>query len=260
MSQELIALLKDWLLPPGSILLLLLLGLLFWRRAIGPTLVLVAVITLYLIAIPQTTRWLAAPLETYPSADAQSIRAAGVQAILVFLAGRSHHAPELDGKDGLSPLSLQRLHHAVRLHRQTGLPLVLSGGAESTPDSEGLAVLAERTLRQVYDVQPLIIEDNSRTTRENAIESAQLLQAQGIDKVVLVTSAWHMPRARYSAEQAGLTVLPAGTGFESSSADQAGQWRDWLPTAKALLINRNLLHEYLGILWYRYGPVPDSSR
>lgn len=257
MSHTLLAYLKDWLLPPGSLLLLLLLGLLLWRRLSGRLLVLLATVALYLLAIPQTSAWLAAPLETDPSADAATIRASGAQAILVFLAGRTHRAPELGGKDGLSALSLQRLHHAVRLHRQTGLPLVLSGGAPSPTDNEALAVLAERALDQAYGLQPLIIEATSRTTRENASESAALLQARGIDKVVLVTHAWHMPRARYSAEMAGLTVIPAGTGFESGDSDQPGQFSDWLPSAKAVLVNRNLLHEHLGLLWYRYGPASD---
>ena len=257
MSHTLLAYLKDWLLPPGSLLLLLLLGLLLWRRISGRLLVLLATIALYLLAIPQSSAWLAAPLETDPSADAATIRASGAPVILVFLAGRTHRAPELGGRDGLSALSLQRLHHAVRLHRQTGLPLVLSGGAPSPTDYEALAVLAERALDQVYGLQPLIIEATSRTTRENAINSATLLQARGIDKVVLVTHAWHMPRARYSAEMAGLTVIPAGTGFASGDSGQPGQFSDWLPSAKAVLVNRNLLHEHLGLLWYRYGPTSD---
>jgi uncharacterized SAM-binding protein YcdF (DUF218 family) len=256
-SQTLLAYLKDWLLPPGSLLLMLVLGLLLWRRISGWLLVLLATLALYLLAIPQTSAWLAAPLETDPSADVDTIRASGAQAILVFLAGRTHKAPELGGNDGLSALSLQRLHHAVWLHRQTGLPLALSGGAAPRPGAEGLATLAARALNQVYGVQPLIVEATSRNTRENATESARLLRERGIDKVVLVTHAWHMPRARYSAEMAGLTVIPAGTAFQSASAGQPGQASDWLPTAKALLVNRNLLHEHLGLLWYRYGPTAD---
>ena len=63
------------------------------------------------------------------------------QAILVFLAGRTWRAPELGGDDGLSALSLQRLHHAVYLHRRTGLPLAVSGGATRAGRDEGLAAV-----------------------------------------------------------------------------------------------------------------------
>lgn len=255
MSLALSGFLKAWLLPPGILLLALLLGLLLWRRRCGRLLVLAATVTLYLLAIPLTSAWLAAPLETDSSADADAIRAAGAQAILVFLAGRTHHAPELGGRDGLSGLSLQRLHHAVRLQRQTGLPLVVSGGAAIDAGQEGLAVLAARALNKVYGVPPLLVEARSNNTRQNAIESARLLARADITRVALVTSAWHMPRARYSAEQAGLTVISAGTGFVATDQGPA-QLSDWLPTARAFALNRNLLHEYLGLVWYRFGPQP----
>jgi uncharacterized SAM-binding protein YcdF (DUF218 family) len=257
MSPELIGFLKDWLLPPGILVLLLLLGVLLGRRGVGRLLVLLSALALYLLSVPQTNAWLAAGLETNPSNDADAIRAADAQAILVFLAGRTWRAPELDGDDGLSALSLQRLHHAVYLQRRTGLPLAVSGGATRAGRDEGLAVLANRALEDVYGVRPLIIEATSRNTRENALESAQLLARADIQRVALVTSAWHMPRARYSAEQAGLTVIPAGTGFESSSGSGPVELADWTPSANALATSRNLLHEYLGLLWYRYGwPAP----
>jgi uncharacterized SAM-binding protein YcdF (DUF218 family) len=255
MNPELTWLIKDWLLPPGSLVLLLLLGVLLWQRLFGRLLVLLSAVALYLLSVPQTNAWLAAGLETDPSNDANAIRAADARAILVFLAGRSWRAPELNGADGLSPLSLQRLHHAVYLHRQTGLPLALSGGATRDGRDEGLALLAARELEDVYGVRPLIVEATSRNTRENAIQSAGLLARADIKRVALVTSAWHMPRARYSAEMAGLEVIPAGTGFQSSAADGPAQLSDWTPSAKALAVNRNLLHEHLGLAWYRYGPA-----
>lgn len=258
MSHDLILVIKEWLLPPGSLLILLVLGLLLWRRGVGRLLVALATLALYGLSIPQASAWLAAPLETDPSVSGTQIRAAGAQAVLVLMAGRIRHAPELGGRDALSALSLQRLNHAVRLHRQSGLPIVVSGGA--APDeagAEGLAMLAARELTEVYGVQPLLVEARSGTTRENALYSAALLEARGIRTVALVTHAWHMPRARYSVEQAGLKVIPAGTGFASANRNRPGTASDWLPTAKALALNRNLLHEYLGLLWYRYGPQPD---
>lgn len=258
MSQDTIVLIKDWLLPPGILIILLVLGLLLWRRAIGPTLVLVALLVLYFAAIPQTSAWLAAPLETDAGTDVQTIKDSGAGVILVLLAGRTHHAPELGGKDGLSALSLQRLHYGVRLHRQTGLPLMVSGGAAPEPGDEGLATLAARELTDVYAITPWLVEPDSKNTRDNARNSARLLAPHQIDKVVLVTHAWHMPRSRYSVETAGLSVVPAGTGFETSSVTQASQLSDWLPSAKALWLNRNLLHEHLGLLWYRYAPVSGA--
>jgi uncharacterized SAM-binding protein YcdF (DUF218 family) len=251
MSTELLALAKTWILPPGSLLLLLLLGLLLWRRPLGRLLVLAATLALYLLSMPLTTAWLAAGLETDPPADSATLEARGAQAILVLLAGRNHKAPELGGRDGLSPLSLQRLQYGVSLHRETGLPLAVSGGSVLPHEREALAVIAQRGLERDYGIQPLVVEGHSRNTRENLQFSRPLLAAAGIHKVVLVTHAWHLPRALLSAEQAGLAVIPAGTGFLSDGDDRTS-WGDWMPSASALAVNRHLLHEHLGLLWYRW--------
>ena len=60
------------------------------------------------------------------------------------------------------------------------------------------------------------LEEQSRTTLENAEYSARILLPTGHSRIVLVTDAWHMQRSRWSFEQAGFTVLPAPQGFYST--------------------------------------------
>ena len=94
------------------------------------------------------------------------------------------------------------------------------------------------------------VEERSRDTAENASLSAAMLRAEGIGAVVLVTHAYHMPRARRAFEAAGLSVLPAPHDW--AGVRPAGTFvRDLLPSAPALEASWLALHELTGMLWYR---------
>lgn len=91
-------------------------------------------------------------------------------------------------------------------------------------------------------------EERSRTTWENALFSAPLLREAGVQRVVLVTQAAHMPRARWCVERQGLQVLAAPVGF--LGVDNARPFAGWLPKGKAFWQNAQLLNEALGRLLY----------
>ena len=105
------------------------------------------------------------------------------------------------------------------------------------------------TLQQDFAVSARWLEERSRTTWENALLSAEILQARGINSVVLVTDAWHMRRSRWSFEQAGLQVIPAPQGFYSMAAGKP--LGGWLPESRAFWQNSQLLNELLGLWLYR---------
>lgn len=248
MSLDLVwrGLLKALVLPPGSLVLLLLFALLAWR-SLGRLLVLLTAAALYLLSTPFMAGWLATGLETARPADPATLRDQGVQAIVVLLAGRQTAAPEAGG-DTVSRLSMDRLVHAARLQRATGLPVILSGGRAGA-DGPPLAELGARTLQDDFGIAPLALETDSNNTWENAHYLAPLLTEQGIAKVAVVTHAWHIPRAEYSFAQAGVATLPAPTYFVHR--DTPPQWNDWLPSAQALADSAKLLHEHLGLFWYQ---------
>ena len=54
------------------------------------------------------------------------------------------------------------------------------------------------------------IADKSRSTYENAKYGAELVKGRGISRIVLVTDAYHMPRAEGCFRKQGLSVAPAG--------------------------------------------------
>jgi uncharacterized SAM-binding protein YcdF (DUF218 family) len=102
------------------------------------------------------------------------------------------------------------------------------------------------------------LETQSRNTYENALYSQKILQAKGIQRVILVTSAWHMPRAVGVFEHVGLQVIPAPTDFtvtrEQTSVEQQTQvlrtLMDLLPSVENLANTSKAMKEYLGILAY----------
>jgi len=168
--------------------------------------------------------------------------------VIVVLGGGRELADPGWGADQPSLMALERVRFAARLAKASGLPLLTSGGLHyGVPPSE--AALMAEVLARDYDVPVRWQEGLSRTTWENATHSAELLKQAGITRVVLVTQAWHMPRSRWSFEQAGLQVVSAPMGFLGTpNGRPAG---GWLPESKAVWQNGLLLNEAIGLLGYR---------
>ncbi len=249
MSVELIRTLDALILPPGGPILVILAGLLFWRWRRWSLLLLASgLAALYLLSTPYVAALLMAPIEPYGALTDAELQATPAQAILVLGGGRYDNAPEFGG-DTVNPLLLARLRYAARLQRRTGLPIVVSGGTggnNAPPEAE----LARRVLEDELGARVSMVEHQSQTTWENARHTQPLLEKQGIEQVLLVTHAWHLPRAVYAFHAAGVQVIPAPTHFVHSSNGSKGAGY-WLPSALALQNSYFALHEHLGLAWYR---------
>jgi len=237
------------LLPPGSSIALLVLALLLWRhRKTAFGLAGIGVALLYAASIPAVSDPLLRSLEQrHPPLGPAAVDAANAGAIVVLGGGRDLGAPEY-GADSPSAVSLQRLRYGVWLQRRRALPLVVSGGAPFSGTGSEAAVL-HRVARDEFGAKPVWSEDRSRTTAENARNSAALLQRRGIRRVLLVTDSLHMRRAVGAFQAAGLQVVAAPTGFHTPGYMDRS-WRAWLPAAAALKRSKRALHEYLGMAWY----------
>lgn len=234
-------LLKTLLLPPAGPLLLLASGLLLKRRRWA----LVGLALAWLTATPLVGDNLLAARQTIPALTEPPPEA---QAIVVLTAGRLQRAPEYGGIDVPDRLTLIRLRYAAHLHHRTGLPVLVSGGRVDPTDRLPLGRLSATVLREDFRVAPVWEENRARTTWENARFSAERLRAQGIERVILVTHAWHMPRAVYAFRRAGLDPIPAPTAFVHGAGDRL---LDYLPRAYAVRHGYWALHEWLGAFWYR---------
>ncbi|NQD93255.1 YdcF family protein, partial [Pseudomonas sp. CrR25] len=191
--------LKQLFMPPGVFLLLLLMA--WWLRRRFPRLAAgcfaTGVIGLWLMSLPITVEWAARLLEREPAlAEAQwSTLARRTDVIVVLGGGREQGDPAWEG-DQPSPLALERLRYAARLAKASQLPLLITGGLHyGQPPSE--AALGAQVLDRDFGLAVRWQEHASRTTWENAQYSAELLRGSGGRRVLLVTQAWHMPRARW---------------------------------------------------------------
>lgn len=247
-----ISFLRACLSPPGFQILLVLLGLwalhcrrLWWGRG----LILLGLGSLYLMATPQGASWLMQGVERYPAiTEPARLRTEGWQAIVVLGGGRDYAAPEYEGRDVPNQWTASRLRYAATLYRETGLPLAVTGGVrpgETVPEAQ----LMHYSLVHDYVANVYWVEGASATTWENAVKTRALLQSQGINRIVLVTHAAHMWRARMVFEHAGFVVKPAPTDFETDNAHLPLLMR-FAPRADRLMASAQACHEYLGLGWY----------
>jgi len=234
-----------FLLPPGSILLLGGIGMVLLKPMprLGRGLVIAALVLGYALSLPVVGDSLKMALEFEQRPPAAR---ADAGAIVALGAGAYPGAPEYRGA-GIEPGTLERLRYAARLHRETGAPILVTGG-----DPLGLGVAEADAMKSAltsdFGVEVAWTESRSRNTLENARQSAELLKGAGIASVYLVTHASHMPRARRAFEQAGLGVVPAPTGFTTRRRPGA---LAWVPDAGALRDSSTALYEMLGLAWYR---------
>lgn len=232
-------------LPPTSLVAAALVGVLLtlrWRAA-GLALATVSLLALLALSTSLIAQALIRTLEPPPLAATQRDAA---HAIVILAGGRVHDSPEWGG-DTVSVSTLRRLRYGAQLARETGLPVLLSGG---NPDRARLpeARLMQAVLEREFGVRARWIEDRSDTTAENARLSAAILVPLGLTRVLLVTDAYHMPRASRVFTVAGLTATAAPTGYIGRPAFRLPHL---VPNAEALRVSNLALREWVAGLWYR---------
>ncbi|CAA0090350.1 Uncharacterised protein [Halioglobus japonicus] len=143
-----------------------------------------------------------------------------------------------------------RLVYAVALFKAGKAPLiVLTGGGVVGARTEAEQM---KDLLEVMGVpgQYVLLENASRNTHDNAVHTAQLLKAQGMERILLVTSAYHMRRSLALFEAQGLDVVPAPTDYQRLAMPQI--LPNWLPTVSNLHQSTDALHEIVGYWVYRW--------
>ncbi|MFQ5935111.1 MAG: YdcF family protein [Acidiferrobacterales bacterium] len=255
--QQLVAL---FLLPPGLLIATAILGFVLYLKWkwLGAMVIGLSIAVLAAISLPLTSRQLTAALEASSPPlyeDAFDEVRQQAKAIVVLGAGRYAQAPEY-GSDTVSRFALERVRYAAYLQRRTGLPILISGGA---PGGERVseAELMRKVLQRDFKITPRWLETRSRNTMENAILVNHLLKRRGIDQVLLVTHAWHMPRALWAFREAGLQVIAAPMGFNTLGKRERSIY-GYLPTAGGLYWSSVALRERLGAAWYKIVYAPEK--
>jgi uncharacterized SAM-binding protein YcdF (DUF218 family) len=253
---ELSALFRTLVLPPAGPLIVGVLGCLLastrrFRRT-GLLLCAIAVGSLWLLSTPIIANRLTRSVSTFPPLDlAQPVSA---DAVVILAGGVRRFAPEYN-EDAPNEITLQRIVYGARVARVTRLPVLVSGGRG---EARTMATFLERD----FATTPQWIESESRNTHENALFSAPILKQAGISRIVLVTSATHMPRAAAEFVAQGMQVIAAPVSLYSP---RQGVLARWIPGIAGMRDSYNALYELTGdaarrlaAAWAGRSPGPPS--
>ena len=200
-------------------------------------------------AITRSLEWRYLPPKEFPQAEAIVLLGGGVNPPIY-----PRLIPDLNQ-------SGERIVFAAWLYQQKKAPEILVSGAplpwSGIPTTEAEAMKRLLLIMGVPE-KDILIEDHSKNTYENAVFSRKILAEQGINHVLLVTSALHMPRAVMVFKKQGLDVIPAPTDFNvTENTDQTTKQllidflTKILPSPENLDTTTRAIKEYLGIVIYR---------
>jgi uncharacterized SAM-binding protein YcdF (DUF218 family) len=248
------------ILPPGGPLLLIAGGLLALRRAkrLGAALAWLGVTALLVLSMPIVSASLTLLMDDAPVFGPRN--ASTAEAIVILGGGMRRAAPEYGG-DTLNCLTLERVRYGAWLAEQTGLPILVTGGYRFAGPSE--AQVMRQALEKEFRIPVRWVEGISRNTHENAILSAKVLREFGLRRIILVSHAVDIRRARSEFEKAGFEVVPAPTVVPQPSLDS---YKELMPDAAALQSSTLVLYELMANVAYgarlhsnRVSPPPAHS-
>lgn len=222
------------------------------RRRLSLTFAAIGVTLLWVASLPVVAQALAPTLEDkYPALSASASPSA--DAIVVLGGALSGANPPKRPTFSLGPAA-GRVWFAAELYRAGKARwVVIAGGNQPGQDGEQVEAEAIAEMLGVLGVprDAIRMDRLSRNTRENAANSLPLVQALGAKRVLLVTSATHMPRAIRTFEKtwsgSGVQVIAATTDVEAI-APKSFRLRMWFPDASTLAVVTKLFREYAGAL------------
>lgn len=251
-------LLPLFLYPLGLACILMVVALvMWWRRSRWvPFPISLALMVLLLASnnwaahrLVQSLEWQHLPPKTLPTADA-----------IVILGGATKSAfPPRPGVD-LSEAG-DRVLYGAQLYREGKAPIVISSGGRIGWRGGGPSESADmaQILKTVGVPSSAILQDpTSLNTHENAVNVKKIMQERGIRRILLVTSAMHMPRSLRIFQRQGIDAIPAPTDFlvseqeieEPNSSPQA-IILSLMPDTERIDRTTRALKEYIGMAVYR---------
>ena len=210
---------------------------------------LIGLIMLLVCSLPMTADRLWGALEAdYPH---RSIESVGDADAVVVLSGMLEW---LETDQGIVPKwgeATDRLFAGVDLLNAGKAPLIIfTRGqypwADLPPEGDQLA---KRAIAMGVLEKQILLTGIVTNTVDEAAEVKTLIDFGGMKRVILVTSAFHMPRARMLFERAGIESVPYPTDFRSAA--QPSNWLGLIPSADGLDRTSDAVREFIGRLYYR---------
>lgn len=174
--------------------------------------------------------------------------------VIVMLCGGARSVPDvLSAAENLSYSTLERAIATAQIYKKTKLPIIITGGApfSEKPEAEAAAAyLVETGVPRAA----IIAEITARDTRENAAKVRKVCDSKGFGKIILLTSAIHMPRAVFLFEKAGFAAVQPFPVARHTAPGTRHYFRDYLPGQQA--DTGDALNEIFGLAVYRvYYPL-----
>jgi uncharacterized SAM-binding protein YcdF (DUF218 family) len=135
---------------------------------------------------------------------------------------------------------------------------IVSGAAMARPELGEAVVLAQQLASWGIAKERIGVEPRARNTRENALYTQEIVRARGYQRVLVVTSAFHMARAKECFAAVGLDVDTLAVDYRAH--DHAGRLAEWVPRAQAASITSTMLRELAGRYIYRAQGYGKASR
>jgi len=232
--------------PFNWIILLLLIAWIFRKRAFRKTALLIALC----IFIVFGNKWL---LNLYAKKWQQNPVA--IPTLPIYSSGivpGGFASPDENG-DGYFNPSADRFIQAVKLYKLGKITHLLISGGNGKPDDKNFREAAwVKTQLVIFGVPDsvILIEDRSDNTQDNAVNSKHLLDSLHLPPpYLLITSAFHMPRASIIFKKNGLAVDPFPCNY--TEGRDSFSWDDLFPRTSVLQDWDRYLKETVGYWWYK---------
>lgn len=245
--------------PVGLSVILLVLGFLFIRRVKLSRLFFYGALLVLLIggnrwfsfSLARLLEWQYLPSESTEKADAIVVLGGGTESELF-----PRLAVEVNSAG-------DRMIHAADLFHNNAAPLIILSGGNidwmESVDKSPAADMRQIMLKLGVPDSAMVLQPKSQNTREDALFTAEILKQRGFNRIILVTSAMHMPRSVGLFTRQGLEVIPSPTDF--TVTDEGWQrlmnpnletvFTNLIPNSSALGLTTSAMKEYIGILIYK---------
>lgn len=189
------------------------------------------------------------PLENrYPAIAVQDLAKAEV----VVMLGGMIDANSLRGGRPEFGSAVDRLSASLEIIFRKKADFVLVSGGSGLMLQGGLRegdVLRNYLAAQGFPTEKILAEAVSRNTRENAVESGKIIATRKLTKVVLVTSAFHMPRSVACFRKAGIEVIPYPVDYRA--AERSSFPESFFPSAQGIDDFSTAAREIVGLIAYK---------
>lgn len=225
-----------------------LLAILLRFRRIGRALIGLGIAWSLLWSIPVASDWLRGTLEKrHRIVDEQTLPRADA---IVVLGGATRYGWMQHERVDPWELGSSRLAAGARAWLSGRAPIVILTGGRGDQGSSEAARMKRAIMRLGVPEHALRLEEHSRNTEDNAIQTAHIAHRLGARRILLVTSALHMPRAMLLFKRTGLEVVAVPVPERAVRTT----WMDrWLPSSNVLWRSGRALKEYIALVALRFG-------